>query len=197
MQHAHGKALVLISPNQTKNAQKQALSQGSKQKHTYLMGFCLDPQMGRGVCQPAHGLGVPGVAGDARPRRPCASQPAHFAYSHPHYHKLASNINEVKCSVQHPTSLGVRQNSSFGGGVPPGRPDASARRPYQDARRILSHTQHHFRRQPARGHEGIAALHYSCWPVLENLIIEAAAEPKPASRQILSPEGSCIRFAIP
>jgi hypothetical protein len=83
---------------------------------------------------------VPGVAGDARPRRPCASQPAHFAYSHPHYHKLASNINEVKCSVQHPTSLGVRQNSSFGGGVPPGRPDASARRPYQDARRILSHT---------------------------------------------------------
>ena len=25
---------------------------------------------------------------------------------------------------------GVRQNSSFGRGVPPGRPDASARRPY-------------------------------------------------------------------
>ena len=26
--------------------------------------------------------------------------------------------------------VGVRQNSSFGRGVPPGRPDASARRPY-------------------------------------------------------------------
>ena len=105
MQHAHGKALVLISPNQTKNAQKQALSQGSKQKHTYLMGFCLDPQMGRGVCQPAHGLGVPGVAGDAGPRRPCAGQPADFAYSHYHYPKLASNFKEVKCRVEHPSSL--------------------------------------------------------------------------------------------
>jgi adenine-specific DNA-methyltransferase len=80
MQHAHGKALGLIIRNQVKNAQKQALSQGSKQKHTYLMGFCHAPQTGPWMGPPSHGLGVPGVGGDAGPRRPCAGPPAHFAY---------------------------------------------------------------------------------------------------------------------
>jgi hypothetical protein len=105
MQDAHGKALVLIGGNQAKNAQKQALSQGSKRKHTYLMGFYHIARTEDGVCPPSHGPGVPGVAGDARPRQPCAGQPVHFAYSHNHYHKIASNINEVKCSVQHPSSF--------------------------------------------------------------------------------------------
>jgi hypothetical protein len=63
---------MLIIRNQTKNAQEQALSQGSKQKQAYLMGFCRDPQTGEWVGPPSHGLGVPGVSGDARSRRPCA-----------------------------------------------------------------------------------------------------------------------------
>lgn len=96
---------MFICREKAQKAQKKALGESSRQKHTYLMGICHDPQMGCGVCQPSHGPGVPGVAGDARPRRPCAGQPAHFAYSHPHYHKLASNINEVKCGVQHPSSF--------------------------------------------------------------------------------------------
>jgi hypothetical protein len=84
---------VLISCNQTKNKQKQGLSQCSKEKHTNLMGFCDNPQTGHWLRPPSDGLGVAGVAEDARPRRSYAAQPAHFAYSHRHYYKLASNPN--------------------------------------------------------------------------------------------------------
>ena len=42
-------------------------------------------------------------------------------------------------NCREPFSPGVRRNSSFGRGVPPGRPDASARRPYQVYEDFVSH----------------------------------------------------------
>jgi len=87
-----------------KRRRKRLLWQGFPAIHTYLIELLHYPKLLGWACQPSHGLGASGVAGDASPRRPCAGQPAHFACSHHHYRKLASNSNDVKRKIDQPAS---------------------------------------------------------------------------------------------